>query len=780
MTGRTPRQLFRFAAVGCAIVMSATLLAAPPLTAAAVQAPSVVQAAAAPGIDDLAELYARMSAASAGDYAAQSWAGFAPALDAARTVVENPAATSSERDSALAALQASADELVMVRGLRSIEADYATRIQSDYADDGAWQGLTAALATARAVLDDAGATHAAIATAKTALQTSAGALADSSGGTFAAIQNDSFWKDTDGNPIYSQGGGVFRFGDTYYWYGVKYVGAEKYYQNPARAYGKDVTFDAITVYSSHNLVDWTFENEIATPSTPLYVTDATGPYFTRMASLTDAIWLGRLGVTYNENTGKYTLFAQTGQNFDPDPAKQGAVLILQGDSPTEDFEYGGLQVQIGNNPTQSTGDQTVFTDEDGTDYLIFSNAGGRNRAFVSKISDADSMTIEPGVLVGYSSGQGREGNAMFRLGDRYYMGTSDLHGWNSSVSYIIESLGADVQGEYTSNAVLPGTEKDYSHVTQTGFYITVHGTEQDTVIHAGDRWAGFAWNGTGFNQWEPISETAGGLRFNSLSDWELNAVTGEWRVGDANNYALNPEFDADRITVSELTGWTNTTDADSATAAFVSNPSPGASPSRWALQLGNAGAFSGSVHQQNDVPDGLYDFALQVKTAGGLEYARAIIEGDDERYVLDLDHATTGWQRFSLSGLPLTGGTATIRIEARSAGGAQSITVDDLSLVRTGPASVWDSAIPYSTGNLAGHNGSIWLAAWSTQNQAPGDQNGPWQQLVVAENGLPGWTPSRVFTAGSTAVYQGTEYTAKWWTRNQVPGDPWGPWTLGD
>ena len=42
------------------------------------------------------------------------------------------------------------------------------------------------------------------------------------------IVNDVFWKDTNGNNIYSQGGGIFKFGDTYYWYGVHYKGAETY------------------------------------------------------------------------------------------------------------------------------------------------------------------------------------------------------------------------------------------------------------------------------------------------------------------------------------------------------------------------------------------------------------------------------------------------------------------------------------------------------------------------------------------------------------------------
>ena len=48
------------------------------------------------------------------------------------------------------------------------------------------------------------------------------------------IVNDIFWKDTNGNNIYSQGGGIFKFGDTYYWYGVHYQGADTYAANPSK------------------------------------------------------------------------------------------------------------------------------------------------------------------------------------------------------------------------------------------------------------------------------------------------------------------------------------------------------------------------------------------------------------------------------------------------------------------------------------------------------------------------------------------------------------------
>jgi hypothetical protein len=312
---------------------------------------------------------------------------------------------------------------------------------------------------------------------------------------------------------------------------------------------------------------------------------------------------------------------------------------------------------------------------------VFSNSRGRANAFVSKIAESDSLSLEPGVLINRNTA-GREGNAMFRLDDTYYMAASDLHGWNTSVNYVVESAGPNIQGPYSAEYVLPGTEKDYSHVTQTGFFVTVQGTKQDTVLYAGDRWAAFAWNGIGYNQWLPITKKDGELTFDSVSNWELNAVTGEWRVGPKNNYILNPDFAADRVAVSSPTGWTTTVDTAFSSTPFVSNPSPGADKSRFALRLGAAGAFSGSVSQQNDVPAGVYGLRATVDTAAGLEYARIVVtSADNERHVLDINTATSGWQAVQLNDLPLTGGTATVSIEARSAGGNQAVKVDSLSLV---------------------------------------------------------------------------------------------------
>jgi hypothetical protein len=69
---------------------------------------------------------------------------------------------------------------------------------------------------------------------------------------YQTITNDTWLKDNNGNPIYAQGGGISKFGNTYYWYGVQYTGAATYYANPPTSGA--VTFSAINCYSSTDLV----------------------------------------------------------------------------------------------------------------------------------------------------------------------------------------------------------------------------------------------------------------------------------------------------------------------------------------------------------------------------------------------------------------------------------------------------------------------------------------------------------------------------------------------
>ena len=60
------------------------------------------------------------------------------------------------------------------------------------------------------------------------------------------------------------------------------------------------------------------------------------------------------------------------------------------------------------------------------------------------------------------------------------------------------------------------------------------------------RWAAFAGNGLGYNQWCPLSFKGDEPYFNSLNSWDLDARTGLWRVAADNNWIKNASFEADR------------------------------------------------------------------------------------------------------------------------------------------------------------------------------------------------------------------------------------------
>lgn len=361
------------------------------------------------------------------------------------------------------------------------------------------------------------------------------------------IKNDTFWQTKDGHPIYSQGGGIFKFADPvtgtkkYYWYGVHYKQAEAYRDDPSLTQ-KGSTFESVTCYSSTDLVNWFFEGDVLTKKEV-------------MKQDGRATWVGRLGVAYIKELKKYAMVVQHGAQ----------VLIVTADTPTGEFTWHqqiNMMAMIG---TTNTGDQTVFTDEEtGKSYLIYSYGRGRNKIYVSEIGVKEGWVNLLDCTQVYH-GEGREGNCLFKYKGKYYMCASELYGWDASYAYYL--VADDIRGPYTPTnqmMVMNGCTDDYAHVTQTGFFYTVKGSKQETVIFCGDRWADFAGNGWGYNQWCPLAFDGETPYFNSLSSWNLNAMTGEWSVGKDNNYVKNGSFEADRKRIpsnvkpvqTQLTGWT--------------------------------------------------------------------------------------------------------------------------------------------------------------------------------------------------------------------------------
>ena len=492
------------------------------------------------------------------------------------------------------------------------------------------------------------------------------------------IVNDTFWKDTSGKYIYSQGGGVFKFGDTYYWYGVHYRGAETYAANPSKK-NNDTGFVSVTCYSSKDLVNWKFENDVLTASTK---------------NFGFAYWFGRLGVAYCPKSKRYVLVAQYNES----------VMFASCDSPTGNFRVENVQDQITNVQKQGTGDQTIFVDDDGQAYLICSNKGGRGHQYVSKLRESDFLYAEPAVEV--AKGSGREGNCMFKYKGKYYFCASDLHGWNSSHSYYM--VADNINGPYSGWKVMGGTDNDFSHVTQTGFFYTVKGSKEETVIFCGDRWSDFAGNGIGYNQWVPLTVNGNDVQFNSLSEWELDSVTGQWSVGAGNNYILNPSFEADRVSQTTLAGW-------KASGTGNSNKNS-AKTGNWSAQQWSDSPYKATLSQDAAVPNGTYTLKAWVRSSGGQNQSYIYVKdyGGNERQIA-LNKKIDSWQEVSISDIVVTNGKIQVGIYS-DANAGNWVFFDDFSLIGNGNSTAPEQITDGKYIKSLEVNDSANRADWSIQN----------------------------------------------------------------
>ncbi|MEJ5995716.1 family 43 glycosylhydrolase [Pedobacter sp. Du54] len=494
------------------------------------------------------------------------------------------------------------------------------------------------------------------------------------------IKNDVFWNTKDGQPINSQGGGIFKFNNIYYWYGVHYAEADIYRKDPSITQPK-ATFEAVTCYSSTDLTNWTFEGNVLTKNE----TNKTGK-----------TWVGRLGVSYIKALKKYAMFIQHGNQ----------VLITVSDSPNGQFIWHqkiNMERMIG---TTNTGDQTVFTDEDtGKSYLIYSYGKGRNKIYVSEIGVKDGK-VNLIDCTEIFKGESREGNCMFKYRGKYYMYASNIYGWDSSHAYYL--MADNIRGPYLpSNKMLEteGAKNDYAHVSQTGFFVNVKGSEQETVIYCGDRWANFAGNGLGYNQWCPMSFDGKIPYFNSLNSWNLNTKTGKWSVALDNNYTINGSFEADRKRIpsaikpvqTELTGWQTTIIAgnkislDSASSPdlnhFNTETDRKSVICEKSLRISDKINFKRKVSQQiassPDVKlkDGLYTLTAKVKNNKGFNLLEMYAISNGKTFHCPIMKENITWQIIAIKNISVKAGKVEIGFFADGKSSAVC-DVDDVVLTR--------------------------------------------------------------------------------------------------
>ena len=504
------------------------------------------------------------------------------------------------------------------------------------------------------------------------------------------IKNDVFWNTKNGLPIRSQGGGIFNFTDPitgenkYFWYGVYYKEADTYRNDPSVTL-KDNTFESVTCYSSTDLVNWTFEADVLTKEELKKRNDYR------------KTWVGRLGVAYISELKKYAMFVQHGSG----------VLITLSDSPTGQFSWHqqiSMKDMIG---TTNTGDQTVFTDEaTGKSYLIYSYGQGRNKIYVSEIGIKNGK-VDLLDCTEVFRGESREGNCMFKYKNKYYLAASNIYGWDSSLAYYL--VADNIKGPYTTANkdmfVMNGSSDDYAHVTQTGFFVSVKGSKQETIVYCGDRWANFAGNGLGYNQWFPLSFEGHTPYFNSLGSWNLDAKTGEWNVAADNNYVKNGSFEADRRRVPnpikpvqlQFTGWNtkiikgNEISFDTISSPYLNHEN---SESDRKFVIGEKSlAISDKVNFKREVSqtivsspfvkleNGKYTLTAKVKNSGNFAQLEMYVTSNGKTLKYHVTEENSTWKTIQIEGILIKNDK--IEIGFLADGSAKAFCyIDDISLLK--------------------------------------------------------------------------------------------------
>lgn len=226
------------------------------------------------------------------------------------------------------------------------------------------------------------------------------------------------WLDTEGNPIQAHGGGIMYDPRSrmYYWYG-------EYKDGPTFIAPKGIArvdIIGVSCYSSKNL--WTWRNE----GIVLAAEEANETHDLHKSNV-----LERPKVIYNEKTGKYVMW----MHIDDANYTKAAVGVAISDYPTGPFDYVFSKRPHG----FESRDMTIFKDDDGMAYLVYSSEDN-SELHIGPLTE-DYLDVTP-VMKKILVGQHREAPALFKHDETYYMITSGCTGWapNEALAHAAESI----------------------------------------------------------------------------------------------------------------------------------------------------------------------------------------------------------------------------------------------------------------------------------------------------------------------------------------------------
>lgn len=297
------------------------------------------------------------------------------------------------------------------------------------------------------------------------------------------IKPGEIWTDDRGRQIQAHGGGILKLGDVYYWFGEDRGQGNQ----PGRCY--------VSCYSSTNLAQWTFRNQVVKLADP--------------ENLGRGWILERPKVYFNAPTKKFVMYA----HLDDGRYQAARVAVLTCDTVDGDYQYLKSFRPLGH----ESRDIGQFVDDDGAAYLIFEDRPFGFR--IAKLSD-DYLGVDKEICL---IPKHMEGGAVVHYDGLYYVIGSALTGWSPNPNqYATAKSLAGPWSEFKN--IAPPETRTYG--SQSTLLLKITGTKTTTVVFMGDLWKPRTlWDSRYL--WMPVEIGGGTLSLPEPHEWMLDAATGE-------------------------------------------------------------------------------------------------------------------------------------------------------------------------------------------------------------------------------------------------------------
>ncbi len=306
------------------------------------------------------------------------------------------------------------------------------------------------------------------------------------------------WPDTTGRRIQAHGGGILYDQGTYYWFGENKEG-QTIRDREAGLHRVDVV--GVSCYSSTDLYHWTNRGVVL----PAVDDDPTHDLHASKV-------VERPKVLYNDATRQYVMWMHVDR---PDYA-YARVGVAVSETPTGPYRYLGSVRPC----DADSRDLTLFKDDDGAAYLVFSSEWNRNIT-VALLTDDYTRVADVFIktLIHPRRHEGREAPAVFTHDGLYYMITSGCTGWASNPAEY--AVAPSMLGPWEARGnPCTGCDADTTFHAQSTFVLPVAG-RPGVYIFMADRWDPEDLRDSGY-VWLPLTVRETMLSIPWLERWDLS------------------------------------------------------------------------------------------------------------------------------------------------------------------------------------------------------------------------------------------------------------------